>query len=34
MIVKNEEDHLGKCLESVRGLFDELASVDRRRDTA
>jgi hypothetical protein len=34
MIVKNEEDHLGKCLESVRRLFDGLASVDRRRDTA
>jgi glycosyltransferase involved in cell wall biosynthesis/Flp pilus assembly protein TadD len=28
MIVKNEEDHLGKCLESVRGLFDEIIIVD------
>jgi glycosyltransferase involved in cell wall biosynthesis len=28
MIVRNEEDHLGKCLESVRGLFDEIIIVD------
>ena len=28
MIVKNAEDRLGKCLESVRGLFDELIIVD------
>jgi Glycosyl transferase family 2 len=28
MIVKNEEDHLAKCLESARGLFDEIIIVD------
>ena len=28
MIVKNEEDHLPKCLESVRRLFDEIVIVD------
>jgi glycosyltransferase involved in cell wall biosynthesis len=28
MIVRNEEDHLAKCLASVRGLFDELIIVD------
>jgi glycosyltransferase involved in cell wall biosynthesis len=28
MIVRNEEDHLPKCLESVRGLFDEIIVVD------
>jgi glycosyltransferase involved in cell wall biosynthesis len=31
MIVKNEEDHLRKCLESVRGLFDEIVIVDTGR---
>ena len=28
MIVKNEEDHLPHCLESVRGVFDEIVVVD------
>jgi glycosyltransferase involved in cell wall biosynthesis len=28
MIVRNEENHLPRCLESVRGLFDEIAIVD------
>ena len=28
MIVRNEQDHLAKCLESVRGLFDEIIIVD------
>ena len=28
MIVRNEEDHLAKCLGSVRGLFDEIIIVD------
>jgi glycosyltransferase involved in cell wall biosynthesis len=31
MIVRNGEDHLGKCLESVRGLFDEIVIVDTGR---
>ena len=39
MIVKNEEDHLAKCLESVRPLFDEIivvdtGSTDRTREIA
>jgi glycosyltransferase involved in cell wall biosynthesis len=28
MIVKNEEVNLPKCLESVRGVFDEIVIVD------
>ena len=28
MIVKNEEEVLARCLESVRGLFDEIVVVD------
>ena len=28
MIAKNEQDHLPKCLESVRRLFDEIVVVD------
>ena len=28
MIVRDEQDHLAKCLESVRGLFDEIVIVD------
>jgi len=28
LIVKNEERHLGRCLESVRGLADEIVVVD------
>lgn len=28
MIVKNEEDVIGRCLESVRGCFDEIIIVD------
>lgn len=28
MIVKNEEDVLGRCLESVSGLVDEIVIVD------
>lgn len=28
MIVKNEEDTLPRCLESVKGLFDEIVIVD------
>ena len=28
MIVKNEEDNLPHCLESVAGLFDEIVVVD------
>ncbi|HSQ41736.1 MAG TPA: glycosyltransferase [Fibrobacteraceae bacterium] len=28
LIVKNEEDHLGACLESIRGLWDDLVVVD------
>lgn len=28
MIVKNEEEHLARCLESVRGIADELIVVD------
>jgi glycosyltransferase involved in cell wall biosynthesis len=28
MIVKNEEKHLPRCLESVRGLVDEIVVVD------
>ena len=39
MIVRDEEDHLAKCLESVRGLFDEIVivdtgSVDRTKEIA
>lgn len=28
MIVKNEEKHLSRCLDSVKGIFDELVIVD------
>jgi glycosyltransferase involved in cell wall biosynthesis len=28
MIVKDEEKNLGACLESVRGIFDEIIVVD------
>ncbi len=28
MIVKNEENYLGKCLASVKGIFDEIIIVD------
>src|SRR3982750_4635941 len=28
MIVRNEEKNLPRCLESVRGLFDEIVVVD------
>src|SRR5882757_3140262 len=28
MIVRNEENNLPRCLESVRGLFDEIVVVD------
>jgi len=28
MIVKNEEENLGRCLKSVRGVFDEINIVD------
>ena len=28
MIVRNEEHNLPRCLESVRGLFDEIVVVD------
>jgi cellulose synthase/poly-beta-1,6-N-acetylglucosamine synthase-like glycosyltransferase len=28
MIVRNEEANLPRCLESVRGLFDEMVVVD------
>jgi glycosyltransferase involved in cell wall biosynthesis len=28
MIVKNEEDNLGRCLSSVDGVFDEINIVD------
>lgn len=28
MIVRNEADNLGRCLESVRGVFDEMVVVD------
>ena len=28
MIVKNEEEVIGRCLESVKGLFDEIVIVD------
>src|SRR4051795_4992140 len=28
MIVKNEQENLPACLESVRGLFDEIVVVD------
>jgi glycosyltransferase involved in cell wall biosynthesis len=28
MIVRDEQDHLSHCLESVRGLFDEIVVVD------
>ena len=28
MIVKNEEDVIGRCLESVRGMMDEIIVVD------
>jgi glycosyltransferase involved in cell wall biosynthesis len=39
MIVKNEENNLPHCLESVRGLFDEIVivdtgSVDRTKEIA
>ena len=39
MIVKNEEEVLGRCLESVRGLADEMiiadtGSGDRTREIA
>lgn len=39
MIVKNEEEVLGRCLESVAGLFDEIViadtgSVDRTKEIA
>lgn len=32
MIVKNEEDVLGRCLESVKGLFDEIVITDTGSD--
>jgi len=28
LITKNEEAHLGRALESVRGLYDDLVIVD------
>ncbi len=28
MIVRNEEQNLPRCLESVRGIFDEIVVVD------
>ena len=28
MIIKNEEEHLGECLESTRAFIDELIVVD------
>ena len=28
MIVKNEEEGLGRCLESASGIFDEIIIVD------
>ena len=28
MIVKNEEEVLERCLESVKGIFDEIVIVD------
>jgi glycosyltransferase involved in cell wall biosynthesis len=28
MIVRNEEENLGRCLASVRGIADELIVVD------
>ena len=28
MIVKNEEETLGRCLESVAGIFDEIVIAD------
>jgi glycosyltransferase involved in cell wall biosynthesis len=28
MIVRDEQDHLGNCLESVQGVFDEIVVVD------
>ena len=28
MIVENEENNIGRCLESVRGVFDEIVVVD------
>ncbi len=28
MIVKNEEEGLGRCLESTDGIFDEIIIVD------
>ena len=28
MIVKNEEEVIGRCLDSVRGLVDEINIVD------
>ena len=28
MIVKNEEDHLARCLDSVEGLVEEIVVVD------
>ena len=32
MIVKNEEDVIGRCLESVSDLFDEIIIVDTGSD--
>ena len=39
MIVRDEENNLPHCLESVRGLFDEIVivdtgSVDRTKEVA
>ena len=39
MIVKNEEKVLGRCLESLKGLFEEIiivdtGSVDRTKEIA
>ena len=39
MIVKNEEDTLGRCLDSIKGLIDEVVivdtgSTDRTKDIA
>jgi glycosyltransferase involved in cell wall biosynthesis len=28
MIVKNEERHLSRCLQSVKGIVDEMVIVD------
>ena len=28
MIVKNEEENLGKCLKSLQGIVDEMIVVD------